>query len=204
MALGPVGQIHISVTDIDTSVAFYRDVLGIPLLFQVPDMPMAFFASGDVRLLPGRAGKPRVPQQGRALLHGDRHRCRVQAAPGPARAVVHRRAPCGPPRRQWRAVDDFHQRPGRPLDRPHATARVVFHDDVNSGWDRSVADEARATAGAEQSAERLLPGPASRTGRPWANAPGRNYADRPMLWMGNTCIRRSAPSSSSRPTGLTR
>jgi catechol 2,3-dioxygenase-like lactoylglutathione lyase family enzyme len=37
MALGPVGQIHISVTDIDTSVAFYRDVLGIPLLFQVPD-----------------------------------------------------------------------------------------------------------------------------------------------------------------------
>ena len=37
MALGPIGQIHISVTDIDTSVAFYRDVLGIPLLFQVPE-----------------------------------------------------------------------------------------------------------------------------------------------------------------------
>jgi catechol-2,3-dioxygenase len=50
MALGPVGQIHISVTDIDISVAFYRDVLGIPLLFQVSGMPMAFFASGDVRL----------------------------------------------------------------------------------------------------------------------------------------------------------
>ena len=53
MALGPVGQIHISVTEIDTSVAFYRDVLGIPLLFQVPGMPMAFFASGDVRLYLG-------------------------------------------------------------------------------------------------------------------------------------------------------
>ena len=53
MALGPVGQIHISVTDIDASVAFYRDVLGIPLLFQVPGMPMAFFASGDVRLYLG-------------------------------------------------------------------------------------------------------------------------------------------------------
>jgi predicted enzyme related to lactoylglutathione lyase len=53
MALGPVAQIHISVTDIDTSVAFYRDVLGIPLLFQVPDMPMAFFASGEVRLYLG-------------------------------------------------------------------------------------------------------------------------------------------------------
>jgi predicted enzyme related to lactoylglutathione lyase len=53
MALGPVGQIHISVTDIDASVRFYRDVLGISFLFQVPDMPMAFFASGDVRLYLG-------------------------------------------------------------------------------------------------------------------------------------------------------
>jgi catechol 2,3-dioxygenase-like lactoylglutathione lyase family enzyme len=34
-------------------VAFYRDVLGIPLLFQVPGQPMAFFASGDVRLYLG-------------------------------------------------------------------------------------------------------------------------------------------------------
>jgi catechol 2,3-dioxygenase-like lactoylglutathione lyase family enzyme len=53
MALGPVGQIHISVRDIDRSVAFYRDVLGIPLLFRVPGQPMAFFASGDVRLYLG-------------------------------------------------------------------------------------------------------------------------------------------------------
>lgn len=53
MALGPVAQIHISVTDIDRSVAFYRDVLGIPLLFRVPGQPMAFLASGDVRLYLG-------------------------------------------------------------------------------------------------------------------------------------------------------
>jgi catechol 2,3-dioxygenase-like lactoylglutathione lyase family enzyme len=53
MALGPVAQIHVSVSDIDASVAFYRDVLGIPLLFQVPGQPMAFFASGDVRLYLG-------------------------------------------------------------------------------------------------------------------------------------------------------
>ena len=58
MALGPVGQIHISVTDIDISVAFYRDVLGIPLLFQVSGMPMAFFASGDVRLYLGVPESP--------------------------------------------------------------------------------------------------------------------------------------------------
>jgi predicted enzyme related to lactoylglutathione lyase len=53
MALGPVGQIHVSVTDVDRAVAFYRDVLEIPLLFQVPGQPMAFFASGDVRLYLG-------------------------------------------------------------------------------------------------------------------------------------------------------
>ena len=53
MALGPVGQIHISVADLDRSVEFYRDVLGIPLLFVVPGQPMAFFASGDVRLYLG-------------------------------------------------------------------------------------------------------------------------------------------------------
>ena len=59
MALGPVAQIHVSVTDLDRSVAFYRDVLGIPLLFRVPGQPMAFFASGDVRLYLGIPESPR-------------------------------------------------------------------------------------------------------------------------------------------------
>lgn len=58
MALGPLGQIHISVTDLDRSVAFYRDTLGIPLLFQVPGRPMAFFASGQVRLYLGVPESP--------------------------------------------------------------------------------------------------------------------------------------------------
>jgi predicted enzyme related to lactoylglutathione lyase len=59
MALGPIGQIHISVTDLDRSVAFYRDVLQIPLMFVVPGQPMAFFAAGDIRLYLG------VPQDER-------------------------------------------------------------------------------------------------------------------------------------------
>jgi predicted enzyme related to lactoylglutathione lyase len=58
MAVGPVGQIHISVTDLDRAVRFYRDVLGVPLLFQVPGQPMAFFASGDVRLYLGVPESP--------------------------------------------------------------------------------------------------------------------------------------------------
>ncbi len=58
MALGQLGQVHISVTDLQRSVAFYRDVLGIPHLFTVPGQPMAFFASGDVRLYLGVPESP--------------------------------------------------------------------------------------------------------------------------------------------------
>jgi catechol 2,3-dioxygenase-like lactoylglutathione lyase family enzyme len=73
MALGPLGQIHVSVTDVERSVAFYRDVLGIAHLFTVPGQPMAFFASGEVRLYLG------VPENAdfasRCVLYfGRRHR----------------------------------------------------------------------------------------------------------------------------------
>jgi len=50
-----IGQIHITVDDLARSVAFYRDVLGLSLLFQVPEQQMAFFACGGVRLYLGRA-----------------------------------------------------------------------------------------------------------------------------------------------------
>jgi predicted enzyme related to lactoylglutathione lyase len=59
MAVGSVAQIHISVTDLDRSVGFYQDVLGIPLLFRVSGQPMAFLASGDVRLY---LGVPETPE----------------------------------------------------------------------------------------------------------------------------------------------
>lgn len=52
--LDRIGQIHIGVADIDRAVAFYRDVLGMTLLFQVPGQPMAFFDCGGVRLYLGR------------------------------------------------------------------------------------------------------------------------------------------------------
>lgn len=48
-----VGQIHITVTDLDRSVAFYRDILGLEHLFTVPGQPMAFFDAGGVRLYLG-------------------------------------------------------------------------------------------------------------------------------------------------------
>jgi predicted enzyme related to lactoylglutathione lyase len=58
MALGPLAQLQVSVRDVDASVAFYRDVLGIPFLFQVSGQPMAFFQSGDVRLYLGTPERP--------------------------------------------------------------------------------------------------------------------------------------------------
>jgi catechol 2,3-dioxygenase-like lactoylglutathione lyase family enzyme len=51
--LGPIGQIHVSVSDVDRSVEFYRDVLGLPFLFRVPEQPMAFFHCDGVRLYLG-------------------------------------------------------------------------------------------------------------------------------------------------------
>ena len=45
-----IGQLHISVTDVERSVTFYRDVLGLPHLFTVLGRPMAFFDAGGVRL----------------------------------------------------------------------------------------------------------------------------------------------------------
>lgn len=53
MATTGIGQIHISVTDLERSVTFYRDVLGLAHLFTVPGQPMAFFMAGSVRLYLG-------------------------------------------------------------------------------------------------------------------------------------------------------
>ena len=48
-----IGQLHITVSDLEVSVAFYRDVLGLPHLFTVEGQPMAFFQAGSVRLYLG-------------------------------------------------------------------------------------------------------------------------------------------------------
>ncbi len=50
-----ISQIMIPVDDFEKGVEFYRDVLGIPLLFTAPPN-MAFFQCGTVRLLVGVHG----------------------------------------------------------------------------------------------------------------------------------------------------
>lgn len=49
-ALSVVGQISLPVADLTRAVSFYRDVLGLPLLFEAPP-GLAFFDAGGVRLM---------------------------------------------------------------------------------------------------------------------------------------------------------
>ena len=46
--LDAIGQIHVSVRDVDRAVEFYRDRLGMRFLYQFPHM--AFFDCGGIRL----------------------------------------------------------------------------------------------------------------------------------------------------------
>jgi catechol 2,3-dioxygenase-like lactoylglutathione lyase family enzyme len=50
VSLSRIGQIAVTVHDLDRAVAFYRDVLGMRLLFQVPPK-LAFFDCGGIRLM---------------------------------------------------------------------------------------------------------------------------------------------------------
>ncbi len=61
-----IGQLLIPVENLDRGVAFYRDVLGLPFLFQAPPQ-MAFFMCGTVRLLVGVLPPGQKAQRGSAI-----------------------------------------------------------------------------------------------------------------------------------------
>ncbi|MFZ0493576.1 MAG: VOC family protein [Acidimicrobiia bacterium] len=56
--INSIGQIHITVTDFDKAVEFYRDTLGLTFVFDVPAQQMAFFDVNGVRLYLGAAESP--------------------------------------------------------------------------------------------------------------------------------------------------
>jgi methylmalonyl-CoA/ethylmalonyl-CoA epimerase len=56
IGISHLGQIAINVQDSERATAFYRDVLGLPLLFQAG--ALSFFNCGGVRLMLSRAEKP--------------------------------------------------------------------------------------------------------------------------------------------------
>lgn len=56
LAISRLGQIAINVHDVNRATAFYRDILGLPLLFTAGGL--AFFDCGGVRLMLTHAEKP--------------------------------------------------------------------------------------------------------------------------------------------------
>ena len=57
-------QAAFTVTDLPRSVAFYRDVLGLPMMFETNGM--AFFQAGELRLMIG-TNNPDPPARGTVL-----------------------------------------------------------------------------------------------------------------------------------------
>ena len=47
---GQIGQIALTVSDVETALGFYRDMLGLPFLFQ-PSPQLAFLQAGATRLM---------------------------------------------------------------------------------------------------------------------------------------------------------
>jgi methylmalonyl-CoA/ethylmalonyl-CoA epimerase len=63
-----IGQIAIIVHDVPKAVAFYRDSLGLRLLFEMPKM--AFFDCGGVRLMLGIPETPKFDHPSSILYFG--------------------------------------------------------------------------------------------------------------------------------------
>lgn len=66
ISLSEIGQIALTVHDLEEATAFYRDVLGIPFLFEVPGM--TFFQCGDIRLMLGETDSEE-PSAGTSILY---------------------------------------------------------------------------------------------------------------------------------------
>ena len=64
-ALQRIHQVSIRISDIERAVRFYRDTLGLKLLFQAPPQ-LAFFDCGGVRLMLSPA-EPEFDHQGSVL-----------------------------------------------------------------------------------------------------------------------------------------
>jgi catechol 2,3-dioxygenase-like lactoylglutathione lyase family enzyme len=65
--LGQIGQIAVPVPDLAAAVAFYRDLLGIEFLFQVPGL--AFFNCQGVRLMLSVPETPEFERPGSVIYY---------------------------------------------------------------------------------------------------------------------------------------
>jgi methylmalonyl-CoA/ethylmalonyl-CoA epimerase len=85
LGITSVGQVAVNVHALERAVAFYRDVLGLKLLFEVPKM--AFFQCGEVRLMLGVPEKPEFDHPASILYYkvGDIHAAHEQLKAAGAR-----------------------------------------------------------------------------------------------------------------------
>src|SRR5438309_11886154 len=91
-AIQRVHQISIRAADTARAVAFYRDVLGLKLIFQAPPQ-LAFFDCGGVRLMLGPA-EPEFDHQGSVIYFAvDDIKRRAYGTRGGRSHVPHRAAP---------------------------------------------------------------------------------------------------------------
>jgi methylmalonyl-CoA/ethylmalonyl-CoA epimerase len=67
VSLTTIGQIAVRAKDLDRAVAFYRDTLGAPFLFRVPNL--AFFQFGTVRLMLSPAENPDFDHPGSCIYY---------------------------------------------------------------------------------------------------------------------------------------
>ena len=65
IGISRIGQIAVNIHDLDRATTFYRDTLGLPLLFSASGM--AFFDCGGVRLMLARPEKPEFDHPGSVL-----------------------------------------------------------------------------------------------------------------------------------------
>ena len=65
IGISRIGQIAVNIHDLDRATAFYRDTLGLPLLFSASGM--AFFDCGGVRLMLAQPEKPEFDHPGSVL-----------------------------------------------------------------------------------------------------------------------------------------
>jgi len=96
-----VGQLAIPVADLERSIEFYRDVLGLRFLFRAP-LNLAFFQCGEVRLMLGQ---------------------RSPGASEPAVGVVYYRVPD-----LDAAYAALRERGAHFVDVPHRIARLEDHE----------------------------------------------------------------------------
>ena len=65
IGISRLGQVSVNVHNVDRAISFYRDKLGLPLLFTTGDL--GFFDCGGVRLMLSRPEKPEFDHPGSVL-----------------------------------------------------------------------------------------------------------------------------------------